>query len=100
MPAPLPWFRPVLRLLAWLLFAVLFYYSGEQFMLWLLKPERFAGGWRWLLAGLFPLLVPAFFVVNHRLGCGRGVCTIRQDSAPQTPGCAAEHKPGAGPAPP
>jgi hypothetical protein len=49
----------------WVLFAFVFFYSGLFTTEWLLEPEHFAGGWRWVLVGLFPVLVPAFF--------GRGI---------------------------
>jgi hypothetical protein len=60
--------------LIWVAFAVVFFYSGLFTTEWLLEPEQFAGGWRWILVGLFPVLVPAFFVVNRRYGCASGAC--------------------------
>ncbi len=70
--------NPVLHALSgrliWVAFAVVFFYSGLFASEWLLEPEQFAGGWRWILVGLFPLLVPAFFVVNRRYGCASGAC--------------------------
>ena len=62
--------------IVWLLFAVLFFYSGLYTTEWLMQPEQFAGGWRWLLVGLFPVLLPMFFLVNRRYGCASGACRI------------------------
>lgn len=65
---------PLGQRLLWVLFAILFYYAGLAFTTWLLQPEAFAGGLRWILVALFPILLPAFFVVNRRLGCASGSC--------------------------
>lgn len=70
--------RPLAARLVWLLFAVVFYVSGEAFTLWLLEPERIGGGAQWLRVALFPFLVPAFFVVNRYLGCATGGCARGQ----------------------
>ena len=73
--------NPLLKALAgraiWVLFAFVFFYSGLFTTEWLLAPGEFEGGWRWVLVGLFPLLVPAFFVVNRRFGCASGRCLGR-----------------------
>ena len=63
--------------LIWILFAFVFFYSGLFTTEWLLEPDTFAGGWRWILVGLFPVLVPAFFKVNRRFGCASGACMGR-----------------------
>ena len=63
--------RPVL----WMLFAILFYYSGLSFTTWLLEPENLTGVMDEVRAALFPVLLPAFFVVNRRIGCASGRCT-------------------------
>ncbi|MDH3638574.1 MAG: hypothetical protein OES09_08925 [Gammaproteobacteria bacterium] len=70
--------RPLVGRLIWLLFAVLFYKSGETFTVWLLEPEKIAGALQWVWVGLFPILVPAFFIVNRYLGCATGSCAQRQ----------------------
>jgi hypothetical protein len=62
--------------LVWLLFAVVFFYSGLYATEWLLAPDSFAGGWRWVLVAGFPLLLPMFFVVNRRFGCASGACRV------------------------
>ncbi len=58
----------------WVIFAVLFYQSGLTFTIFVMTPEKFAGGWQWLWVGLFPILLPAFFIVNRYLGCATGQC--------------------------
>ncbi|MFQ5755871.1 MAG: hypothetical protein ACE5H7_07210 [Acidiferrobacterales bacterium] len=66
--------NPVFKWLIWLLFAALFYKSGETFTVWVMEPERLQSGAEWMWIILFPLLVPVFFVVNRRLGCASGSC--------------------------
>jgi len=66
---------PLGQRLLWVLFAIVFYSSGLAFTTWLLEPEAFEGGLRWILVAAFPILVPAFFRVNRRLGCGSDLCT-------------------------
>ena len=68
--------NPWLRVLVWLLFAMIFYKSGETFTVWLVEPENFAGGLDWLWLVLLPLLVPAFFVINRHCGCASGACGV------------------------
>lgn len=70
--------RPLVARLAWLLFAVIFYKSGETFTVWLLAPEGIAGAMQWFWAGLFPVLLPAFFIINRHLGCATGACAPGQ----------------------
>ncbi len=65
---------PLVQRLIWVLFAVFFYYAGLAFTTWLLQPDAFQGGYQWILVVVFPLLVPAFFIVNRRLGCASGHC--------------------------
>ncbi len=66
--------HPLLRRLAWVLFAAVFYTSGLAATTWLLEPERLDGLADTLWALAFPLLLPAFFRVNGRLGCAGGPC--------------------------
>ena len=70
-----------------MLFAVLFFYSGLYTTEWLIQPDQFAGGWRWVLVGMFPLLLPMFFLVNRRYGCASGACRIprKEDEARKIP---------------
>lgn len=68
-------YRPFFGRILWLVFSVLFFYSGLYFTEWLLEPDTFAGGpLRWALVALFPFLVPLFFFVNGRFGCASGSC--------------------------
>ena len=67
-------FTPMGKRLLWALFAILFYQSGNSFTVWLLEPETFQGGAAWLWVILFPVLLPAFFIVNRHLGCATGQC--------------------------
>jgi hypothetical protein len=78
----------------WVAFAFVFFYAGLFTTEWLLEPDAFSGGWRWLLVGLFPVLVPAFFVVNRRFGCASGACLGRRCSA-ATRGESMRQMPGA-----
>ena len=77
--------NPFVRALAgravWVLFAFVFFYSGLYTTEWLVQPGQFAGGWRWILVGLFPALIPTFFMVNRRFGCGSGACLGRTCSS-------------------
>ena len=68
--------HPLLRRLLWVLFAILFYQSGLAATVWLLDPEHFGGGLDVLWALAFPVLLPAFFWVNRRLGCAAGRCPL------------------------
>ncbi len=73
---------PLGRRLSWVMFAVLFYLSGEAVTVWLLEPQEFGGGWQWLWLGLFPVLLPAFFLLQRFFGCSGGQCQI--DTSPTT----------------
>ncbi len=64
----------LVRLLIWVLFAIAFYQSGLTATRWLLESQNFRGGIDWLWLGLFPALLPLFFVVNRRFGCASGAC--------------------------
>jgi len=64
----------LVRLLIWVLFAILFYQSGLTATRWLLDSENFRGGIDWLWLGLFPALLPLFFVVNRLFGCASSAC--------------------------
>ena len=66
--------HPLTKRLLWVVFAISFYYSGLNFTVWLLEAENFAGGMKWVWVGLVPVLLPAFFLVNPRLGCASGRC--------------------------
>ncbi len=74
---------PFAKAILWVLFAIVFYNSGLTFTTWLLSPEDFSGGWDWFWLLLFPALVPAFFLVNRRLGCVGGTCNRGQGSVKQ-----------------
>ena len=65
------WF---LNKVVWILFSIVFFYSGLFFTEWLLNVETFAGGWRWLMVAVFPFLIPTMFIVSRRYGCASGVC--------------------------
>ncbi|UCE88862.1 MAG: hypothetical protein JSW10_11170 [Pseudomonadota bacterium] len=81
LPHSLRWLTsPLFMRVLWVLFAVLFYLSGQAFTTLLLEPEQFAGGSDWLLAALFPLLIPLFFVVNYYLGCVGGMCRVHRNA--------------------
>jgi hypothetical protein len=73
---------PMGKRLLWVLFAILFYQSGLAFTVWLLEPESFQGGIEWLWILLFPVLLPAFFIVNRHLGCATGQCHSGQCELP------------------
>lgn len=66
--------RPFFGRLIWVLFAIVFFYSGLYFTEFVMAPREFAGGWLWLWVAAFPFLLPAFFVVNRRYGCATGAC--------------------------
>ncbi len=66
--------HPVTRRLGWLLFGVLFYLSGEAATVWLLDPAHFGGGRQWFWLALFPVLLPAFFLLPRWFGCASGHC--------------------------
>ncbi len=68
--------HPLAKRLLWVVFAILFYYSGLNFTVWLLEPENFAGGMHRVWLALFPVLLAAFFPVNRKLGCASGTCKI------------------------
>lgn len=58
----------------WVIFAILFYQSGLAFTIFVMTPEKFTGGGQWVWVVLFPVLLPAFFIVNKYLGCATGQC--------------------------
>ncbi len=66
--------NPILRLTVYVGFAVIFFHSGLAATTWLMAPEMMRGGIDIVLALLFPVLLPAFFVVNRYFGCGAGGC--------------------------
>lgn len=86
--------HPIVKRLLWMLFAVLFYQSGMAFTLWLLNPASFAGAQQWVWLVLFPVFLPAFFLVNRYLGCASGCARDPQEAQadinpvvyPQPPG--------------
>ncbi len=67
--------HPAAKPIYWTVFAILFYNSGLAFTIWMLQPESFKGGIDWLWLSLFPLMLPAFFVVNRYCGCASGSCS-------------------------
>lgn len=82
LPPSLRWLAsPLCMRVWWALFAVLFYLSGLAFTTLLLEPEQFGGGLDRVLAAMFPLLIPLFFVVNYYLGCVSGMCRMPRERA-------------------
>jgi hypothetical protein len=71
----------LVRWLIWVLFAIVFYQSGLTATVWLMEPETFRGGIDWLWLGLFPALLPLFFVVNRLCGCASGACAVGDRNA-------------------
>lgn len=69
-------YSPLARRLSWVGFAILFYLSGEAVTIWLLEPQAFSGGWQWFWLSLFPVLFPAFFMLQRFFGCSGGQCQI------------------------
>ena len=67
-------YYPLLKRVAWLIFAILFYLCGERFTVWLVEPERFQGGIDWLGVVLFPFALILFFRSGRYLGCTTGQC--------------------------
>ncbi len=86
--------HPVVRRMLWMVFAVLFYYSGLSFTGWLLEPESFMGGMDWVWVAMFPVLLLAFFPVNRHLGCASGRCATGECADPQRPGYPSDRMPG------
>ncbi len=66
--------NPFLRLAVYVGFAAVFFHSGLALTTWLVSPEQMGGAIDVVLALLFPVLLPAFFVVNRHFGCGSGGC--------------------------
>ncbi len=66
--------HPLSRRLGWVGFGILFYLSGEAATIWLLEPEQFTGGWQTFWLALFPVLLPAFFLLQRWFGCASGAC--------------------------
>lgn len=77
--------RPFVGRVIWVLFAIVFFYSGLYFTEFVMAPRSFAGGWLWLWVAAFPFLLPAFFIVNRRFGCASGACREGACAVP-TPG--------------
>ena len=69
-------YSPPGRRLIWVVFAILFYLSGEAATVWILEPQAFSGGWQWFWLSLFPVLLPAFFLLQRFFGCSGGQCQI------------------------
>ncbi len=79
--------HPLIRRLGWVGFGILFYLSGEAATVWWLEPERFTGGWQWFWLALFPVLLPAFFILQRWFGCAGGACRSgRCDTTGPPPG--------------
>ena len=76
----------------WLIFAILFYQSGLAFTILIMTPDEFTGGFQWVWALTFPILLPSFFIINKHLGCATGACqdgqcsTDRKNDYPSMPG--------------
>ena len=75
--------RPFFGRVIWVLFAIVFFYSGMYFTEFVMAPREFTGGWLWLWVTAFPFLLPAFFVVNRRYGCATGACRGGKCELPQ-----------------
>lgn len=71
--------HPATKRIYWVLFAILFYKSGQSFTIWLLEPESFKGGLEWIWMAIFPMLLPTFFLLNRHLGCASGQCSSKTD---------------------
>ena len=76
----------------WLIFAILFYQSGLAFTILIMTPDEFTGGFQWVWALTFPILLPSFFIINKYLGCATVACqdgqcsTDRKNDYPSMPG--------------
>ncbi len=68
--------HPLSRRIGWVLYAIVFYISGESFVIWLLEPHNFSGGVRWLGVAAFPVLFVGFFFIQRHLGCASGQCPV------------------------
>ncbi len=86
--------NPLARGMLWVVFAVLFYYSGLSFTVWLLEPENFPGGGDWIWVALFPALLPAFFRVNRHLRCANGRCASGECGISTKPDYPSDRMPG------
>lgn len=75
--------RPFLGRVIWMVFAIVFFYSGMYFTEFIMAPREFAGGWLWMWVAAFPFLLPAFFVVNRRYGCATGACRGETCAVPE-----------------
>lgn len=65
---------PLGRRTAWVLFAIVFYLSGESAVIWLFDARQIDSPWRWAGVLAFPLLLLAFFRLQRFFGCARGAC--------------------------
>jgi len=74
----------LIRRFAWLAYSILLYYTGLSFTTWLLEPALFQGGLDWLAVMAFPFVLPGFFVLGRRLGCGWSGCSSARCDAPST----------------
>lgn len=75
--------HPLGKRVMWVFFAILFYQSGLTFTIWLIEPHNFHDSrMEWAQVLIFPLLVPAFFWVNKRLGCATGSCASGECEVP------------------
>lgn len=68
--------HPLIRRIGWILYAIVFYISGESFVIWLLEPHNFSGGARWLGVAAFPVLFIGFFFIQRHLGCASSQCPV------------------------
>lgn len=68
--------HPLSRRIGWVIYAIVFYVSGESFVIWLLEPHNFNGGSRWLGVAAFPALLIGFFFIQRHLGCASGQCSL------------------------
>jgi len=68
--------HPLSRRIGWVLYAIVFYMAGENFVIWLLEPHNFSGGINWLGVIAFPVLFVGFFFIQPHLGCAAGRCPV------------------------
>ena len=71
--------KPWLRWPLWALYAFVFYNAGLAATTLLIEPDAFSGGWQWLWAASFPVLLIGFFLFNRYLGCGAGGCGVARN---------------------
>lgn len=86
--------HPLSRRIGWVLYAIVFYISGESFIIWLLEPDNFSGGARWLGVAAFPVLFVGFFFIQYHLGCASSQCPVDGNSGKRSKGSSYQPPPG------